>query len=77
MAWVNNPEFPGGTIDAGYDPFIAQPPNGKQLQTTLFDKNDNVITPGLGNFPKLVTMKGGEYFFVPSISALSGELGSA
>lgn len=74
--WVNSPQFPPSTSTAGFDPFAAQPPNDGQLHTTLFDANNKAIAPGLGDFHKLVTMKGGEYFFVPSISALTGTLGS-
>ena len=62
---------------AGFDPFAGQPTGDGQLETTLFDTSNKPITPGLGKFSKLVTMKGGEYFFVPSISALSDTLGSA
>lgn len=31
---------------------------------------------GLGSFAPVVTMRGGEYFFVPSLGALKGVLGS-
>lgn len=75
--WINNPQFPPSTSTAGFDAFAAQPPNDGKLHTTLFHTSNKAIAPGLGDFPKLVTMKGGEYFFVPSISALTSTLGSA
>ncbi|ERF74220.1 hypothetical protein EPUS_03410 [Endocarpon pusillum Z07020] len=75
--WINNPEFPEAPSTAGFDPFTAQPPNDGQLHITMFDPSEKKLDTGLGHFPKLVTMKGGEYFFVPSISALTGTLGSA
>ena len=75
--WANNPNFPQWETFSGYDPLIGQPPNDGDLHITMFDRNETDVTPGLGKFPKLVTMKGGEYFFVPSISALSNPLGSA
>ena len=75
--WSNNPDFPQWRTSSGYDPIIGQPPNDGNLQTTMFDAKDEDAVPGLGDYPKLVTMKGGEYFFVPSISALSDPLGRA
>ena len=72
--WSNNPDFPAQ--QAGFDPFTAQPKSDGQLEITLFDTDSKPIASGLGKFPKLVTMKGGEYFFVPSISALTSALGS-
>ena len=72
--WSNNENFP--TALAGHDSFSAQTTNGK-VSTTMFDPNNNPMNPGFGKFDQLVKMKGGEYFFVPPISALSAILGSA
>ena len=73
-AWSNTETFP--TSRTGYDALIGQTKNEELLHTTLHDLNEEAIDPGLGKFPKMVTMRGGEYFFVPSISALSDILGS-
>jgi Dyp-type peroxidase family len=74
-AWANKDDFPAK--GAGFDAFIAQRPNNGKLTCAFEDKDNKIITPGLGEFSRLVTMKGGEYFFVPSISALTSTLGSA
>ena len=74
QSWVNDPKFP--SKGAGLDPFTAQPPSNGKFEITLLDKDNKPKTIGLETFPKLVTMKGGEYFFVPSISALTSTLGS-
>ncbi len=78
-SWANNVNFPNDDDDneAGHDPFIGQPAKNKQLRTTIFDENNKEITPKFEDLPKLITLKGGEYFFAPSISALLGVLGSA
>ena len=41
------------------------------LQTFFTDKSNGIQSV---EFQQLVTLKGGEYFFVPSISALSDDL---
>ena len=73
--WSNAPGFP--EKDVGHDPIIGQVKQkveGKEhvngTLTTHFlgiDKKKTKVT-----FQQLVTMKGGEYFFVPPISALKG-----
>lgn len=73
-AWSNTETFP--TSRTGHDPLIGQAKNEGLLHTNLHDVNEEDLDPGLGPFPKTVTMRGGEYFFVPSISALKDTLGS-
>ena len=80
QSWLNNPSFPAA--DAGFDPFAAQPPGKGLLTTTLFaaaktgTQTSTRLPKQLDAFEKLVTMRGGQYFFVPSISALRDTLGS-
>ena len=73
-AWCNNETFP--ISRTGYDALVGQAKNEGLLHTTLHDVNEDHINPGLGQFAQMVTMRGGEYFFVPSISALRDILGS-
>lgn len=66
--WANNPSFPGAN---GIDPVIGQGSNaaGAQLMPAEWDnpaKGTNAGCP----FARFVTMKGGEYFFSPSLSFL-------
>lgn len=74
--WANNVSFP--SPNSGLDPFIGQAQrDGSKpgaLQVHLFVNDDTRFQPGLGSFAGFVTMKGGEYFFVPSISALTSTL---
>lgn len=66
--WVNNPDFKIG--QTGIDPIIGQPasPSGQKWPltygATLSDGSD------ADDFSGFVTMRGGEYFFAPSISYL-------
>ena len=68
QAWVNNPEFRiGGT---GRDPLIGQPagPSG-QKWPVVYGKT--LSEGGIDDdFSGFVRMRGGEYFFAPSISYL-------
>ena len=72
-AWSNNEKFPVSTT--GYDALIGQAKDDGMLNITLHNDEEGNLDPGLGKFQKSVTMKGGEYFFVPSISALKNTLG--
>ena len=73
-SWCNAHTFP--TSKTGHDALIGQAKNDGLLHTTLHDGNEDAIVPGLGQFSTTVTMRGGEYFFVPSIAALRDTLGS-
>ena len=77
--WSNEPHFPqtASELGTGYDPIIGQAPRDEHLHMAMYDPDDKEIEPGFGKFPKLVTLRGGEYFFVPSLSALTNVLGTA
>jgi Dyp-type peroxidase family len=70
--WVDNPGFPNGTLpgskNTGYDPLIGQKTDeGQRWPKKWGDKNagrDRI------SFKSAVTLKGGEYFFAPSIAFL-------
>ena len=62
--WSNNPMFRSG--NAGHDPITGQTPSGN-LKTQIAPKVDV-------EFQQLVTLKGGGYFFAPSITALREDL---
>ena len=73
--WVDNPNFPDNVInlpigpkDTGDDPLIGQDANEKQRWPKKWN------TPAAGrekfNFDAAVTLKGGEYFFAPSMPFL-------
>ncbi len=72
--WVNNPTFPSfDTIHPdGIDPIIGQDGN-KNSSKGMFPKEWGDTSPDNlkpGTFESAVTMKGGEYFFAPSIPFL-------
>jgi Dyp-type peroxidase family len=66
-SWANDPNFP--SPNAGSDPIIGQGMNSKGKLAA----NYGVATPAslkTVEFGRFVTMKGGEYFFAPSIPFL-------
>jgi Dyp-type peroxidase family len=75
--WSNDSTFRTG--DPGQDPIIgqvAQKSRGVNGDLETFFNDKFGIRQSV-KFQQLVTMKGGEYFFVPSIPALCDDLGMA
>jgi Dyp-type peroxidase family len=70
--WANDPKFPLSNPDiTGIDPVIGQPKPGDAV-SHCFPKVWNDSTPGnmkqFDGFAGFVTMKGGDYFFAPSLT---------
>lgn len=68
-SWCNSEKFP--TETAGNDPIVGQTKDGT-LKTEITTHEGH---PKILEFQQLVTLKGGEFFFVPSIKALREVLG--
>ncbi|GAA0376366.1 peroxidase [Acrocarpospora corrugata] len=67
QSWANNPDFPDGSV--GHDPVIGQGP--RDIQVTHPDSwGSDTLTPEVRQIPQTVTMRGGEYFFMPSLAYL-------
>ncbi|WPP01773.1 hypothetical protein SFA35_10655 [Pseudomonas sp. HR96] len=75
--WANNPDFPqlpadspAGTHAPGIDPVIGQLPVGQGRRDVsspaAWGKPGEIIS--VPSVPQAVTMKGGEYFFMPSLA---------
>ncbi len=64
--WVNNPDFPDpqGGAQPGLDPVIGQ---GARKDGTYFPIWDAAAPRMTAAIPQAVTLKGGEYFFMPSL----------
>ncbi|KAK0711780.1 hypothetical protein B0H67DRAFT_586286 [Lasiosphaeris hirsuta] len=71
LAWCNSSSFPktGSGIDLGIDPIVGQVGDPNAMKTLFAEGAQPVLIK-----PRLVTFRGGEYFFVPSIKALKGTL---
>ena len=67
--WADNPGFPIEQPDPGLDPVIGQGPRPPQIYPRkwgeLPDKTKPITAP-----PQAVHMRGGEYFFMPSLAVL-------
>jgi len=67
-AWANSTSFPfGGPSEPGLDQVIGHGPRPKTKCPLKWDK---APTKTVNAAPQAVTMKGGEYFFMPSIAFL-------
>lgn len=75
--WLNEPNFPNGQPKpGGYNPPLQGPPDGPDPIVGEHDAGEQCLlvqASGQHPFPiisELVTVTGGEYFFIPSLSAL-------
>ena len=67
-AWVNNPTFPfTSPTAAGLDPVIGQGPRPTTNFPVEWGEDDRKNTETVA---QAVTMKGGQYFFFPSLAFL-------
>ena len=69
--WVNSAAFP--STGTGIDPIIGQSAAGAPPSQRSYELPQTYGTPlpaVQSNFDQFVTMKGGEYFFAPSITFL-------
>lgn len=64
--WVNSPGFPPFRGRPGIDPLIGQGNKGGQSWPKQYDSEDEIQF----DFAGFIKMKGGEYFFAPSIGFL-------
>lgn len=75
-AWANNPNFdflaPAHLKPVGIDPLIGQPEKAGPQQ--FLGEWGAALAPR-SDFSGVVRMKGGQYFFAPSVSALKGLTG--
>lgn len=70
--WSNNPGFPipaDGVKPPGLDPVIGQGPRPESVYTTEWAGTRTVTADPI---PQAVTLKGGDYFFMPSLAFLRG-----
>ena len=71
QTWANNPNFPIGHVPPpGIDPVIGQGVNPPGTQQTPQKWGDPATPKIPSNFAGFVKMKGGEYFFAPTLSTL-------
>lgn len=84
--WLNDPNFPNGQrgpTPGTYSPSPQQPPDGPDPVVGEHDGNLQCLlvqNPGSHPFPitdQVVRVTAGEYFFVPSVSALGAIAGGA
>ncbi|MGE7369749.1 Dyp-type peroxidase [Neorhizobium sp. NPDC001467] len=75
VAWANAidfPEVPDGSPPPGVDPIIGQMPDGEPRPdiSCPVSWGDAASIRTVASVPQTVTMKGGEYFFMPSLAFL-------
>lgn len=71
QSWANNADTPLGT-KAGIDPIIGQSDGGNNRNYTFHKEYNNLSADTtIEGFEQFVTMKGGEYFFAPSMSFMT------
>ena len=64
QTWINNPVF--GGLNGEVDPLIGNLTKGDEIFTEQADP----LRRRVHNLERFVTVKGGAYFFLPSLSAL-------
>jgi len=69
QTWVNNPVF--GGLNGEVDPLIGNISRAETASTNaLFTVQADPLRTRVHSLQRFVTVKGGAYFFLPSISAL-------
>ncbi len=71
QSWVNDPAFPQNHGGTGFDPVLGQHPSGAPA-TQRWPQvwGQTPVVPVSFSFADFVVMKGGAYFFSPSLSSL-------
>ena len=64
QTWINNPVF--GGLDGEVDPLVGNLTKGDEI----FTVQDDPLRTRVHNLERFVTVKGGAYFFLPSLRAL-------
>jgi hypothetical protein len=74
VAWANNPKFPPNKpVSPGFDIIIGQNGNNER---DIFGTDPQVQNAPIVAPIDFSVILGGEYFFIPSVSALKDELGA-
>ena len=65
-SWSNNQKFAGSYDEV--DPIIGVMVKGKEVQKAAFEVPQFPVRKRYQEIPPFVTTRGGEYFFLPSLS---------